>query len=71
MECSIINPALSLLMKHLVIVHCQEAPDFSAFHWSPNGILVSTGQHFHNHEGSTFTEKDRNKLNYRMGPKRT
>ena len=24
-----------------------------------------------NHEGSTFTEKDRNKLNYRIGPRRS
>ena len=31
---------------------------FSGFHWSA----------FRNHEGSTFTEKDRNKLNYRIGP---
>ena len=26
---------------------------------------------FRNHQGSTFTEKDRNKLNYRIGPRRT
>ena len=26
---------------------------------------------FRNHEGSTFTEKDRNKLNYRIGPKQS
>ena len=39
MECYIIKPAQSLLMKHL-------APDFSAFHWSPHGSLVSIGQHF-------------------------
>ena len=43
---SIINPALSLLMKHLVIGQCQKAPNFSAFHWSPHGSLVSIGQHF-------------------------
>ena len=24
----------------------QKAPDFSAFHWSPRGNLVSIGQHF-------------------------
>ena len=64
MECYIINPALSLLMKHLVIGQRQKAPNFSAFHWSPHGSLVSRNQ-----EGSTFTEKDRNKLNYRIGPK--
>ena len=61
-----INPALSLLMKHLVIGQRQKAPNFSAFRWSPDGSLVSI-----DHEGSTFTEKDRNKLKYRTGPKRT
>ena len=34
---------------------------YSGFHWSA----------FRNHEGSTFTEKDRNKLNYRIGLKRS
>ena len=34
---------------------------WSAFHRSA----------FRNHEGSTFTEKDRNKLNYRIGPLRS
>ena len=66
MDCYIINPALSLLMKHLVIGQRQTAPNFSAFHWSPHGSLVSIGQHFVT--TSTFTEKDRNKLNYRIGP---
>ena len=46
MECSIISPALSLLMKHLVIGQRQKAPNFSAFRWSPHGSLVSIGQHF-------------------------
>ena len=46
MACSIINAALSLLMKHLVIDQRQKAPNFSAFHWSPHGSLVSIGQHF-------------------------
>ena len=46
MECYIINPALSLLMKHLVIGQRQKVPNFSAFHWSPLGSLVSIGQHF-------------------------
>ena len=46
MECSLNNPVLSLLMKHLVIGQRQKAPNFSAFHWSPHGSLVSTGQHF-------------------------
>ena len=46
MECSINNPALSLLMKHLVISQRQKAPNITAFHWSPHGSLVSIGQHF-------------------------
>ena len=68
MERSIINLALSLLVKHLVIGQRQKA-NFSAFHWSPHGSLVSTGQHFvTTRPGNTFTGKDRNKLNYRSGP---
>ena len=46
MECSINNPALSLLMKHLVIGQRLKAPNFSAFHWSPHCSLVSIGQNF-------------------------
>ena len=46
MQCSINNPALSLLMKHLVIGQRLKTPNFSAFHWSPHGSLVSIGQYF-------------------------
>ena len=46
MECSINSPALSLLMKHLVIGQRLKTHNFSAFHWSPRGSLVSIGQHF-------------------------
>ena len=46
MECSINSPALSLLMKHLIIGQRLKTPNFSAFHWSPRGSLVSIGQHF-------------------------
>ena len=46
MECSITSPALTLLMKHLVIGQHQKAPNFSAFHWSSHSSLDSTGQHF-------------------------
>ena len=46
MECSVNNPVLSLLMKHLVISQRLKTPDFSAFHWSPRGSLVFIGQHF-------------------------
>ena len=77
MEYSIINPALSLLMKHLVIGQHQEAPNFSAFHWSSNGSLVSIGQQFittrvvhlpKRIETSFFTESDRSVPNYRIVP---
>ena len=44
----IINPAISLLMKHLVFGQRQKAPNFSAFHWSQHCRLVSIGQHFVN-----------------------
>ena len=30
----------------LVIGQRQKDPNFSAFHWSPHGNLVSIGQHF-------------------------
>ena len=46
MDCSINSPDLSLLMKHLVIGQRLKTPNFSAFHWSPRGSLVSIGQHF-------------------------
>ena len=46
MECYIIKPAQSRLMKHLVIGHRLKTLNFSAFHWSPRGNLVSIGQHF-------------------------
>ena len=46
MKCSINSPALSLLMKHLVIGQRLKTPNFSAFHWSPHGSPVSICQHF-------------------------
>ena len=35
-----------VLRKHLVIGQRQKDPNFSAFHWSPHGSLVSIGQRF-------------------------
>ena len=52
-----VNPALSLLMKHLVIGLPKKVPDFFAFNWSPHGSLVSIG-----HEGSTFTGRTERSL---------
>ena len=75
MECSIIYPALSLLMKHLVIGQRQKAPDFSAFHLSPHGSLVSIGQHFattrvvhlpKRTEASLITESDQSGPNHQL-----
>ena len=56
MECPKINPALSLLMKHLVIGQHKKTPNFSAFHWSPHGSLVSIGL-FCNHKGMYIYQK--------------
>ena len=77
MECSIINPAVSLLMNHLVIDQRQKAPNFSAFYWSPNGSLVSNGQHFvttrvvllpKRTKTNLITESDRSGPHHRIGP---
>ena len=46
MECSINSLALSLLMKYLFIGQRLKTHNFSAFHWSPRGSLVSISQHF-------------------------
>ena len=75
MDRSIINQALSLLMKHLVIGQRQKVPNFSAFHWSPHGSLVSIGQHFvttrvvhlpERTETSLITESDQSGPNHQL-----
>ena len=74
---SIIKPALSLLMKHLVIGQRQKAPNFLAFQWSPHGSgsLVSIGQHFvttrvvhlpKRTETSLITESDQSGPNHQL-----
>ena len=77
MQCSIISPAISLLMKHLNIGQRQKAPNFSAFHWSSHGSLVSIGQNVVTRtvihlpkriETSLFAESDRSRPNHRIGP---
>ena len=77
MECSIINPALPLLMKHLVIGQRQKASYFSVFHGSPHASLVSIGQPFittrivhlpKRTETSLITESDQSGPNHRIGP---
>ena len=75
MECSINNPALTLLMKHLVIGQRLKTPIFSAFHWSPHGSLVSIDQHFvatrvvhlpKSTETSLITESDQSGPNHQL-----
>ena len=75
MECSINNPALSLLMKHLFIGQRQKAPNFSAFHWSPHGSLVSIGQYFvhlpKKTETNLITKWDQSGPNHQLSQLRT
>ena len=75
MQCSINNTVLSLLMKHLVIGQRYKAPNFSAFHWSPHGSLVSIGQNFVNMrvvhlpkgtETSLITKSDQSGSNHQL-----
>ena len=74
MECSINSPALSLLMKHLVIGQRLKTPNLSAFHWSPRGV-ISIGQHFEatrvvhlpkSTETISSTESDQSGPNYQL-----
>ena len=77
MVCSIIQLALSILMEHLGTGQHQKARNFSAFHWSPHGRMVSIGQHFvttrvvhlpKRTETSLITESDKKGPNHRIGP---
>ena len=65
------SPALSLLMKHLVIGKRLE----TGFHWSPRGSLVSIDQHFvatrvvhlpKSTETSLITESDQRGPNHQL-----
>ena len=69
----IINPALSLLMKRLVIGQRQKTPNFSAFRWSPHGCLVhfvaTRAIHLPKRtKTSLFTESDPSGPYHRIGP---
>ena len=64
-------------MKRLVDGQSQKVPNFSAFHWSPYGSLVSIGQHFvstrvvhlpKRAETSLITGTDGSGPNHRIGP---
>ena len=67
------SPAVSLLIKHLVIGQRLKT-NFSAFHRSPRGSLVFIGQHFvatrvvhlpESTETSLFTETDQRGPNHK------
>ena len=75
MKCSINSRALSLFMKHLVIGQRLKTPNFSAFHWSLHGSLVSIGQNFvttrvvhlpKRTETSLITESDQSGPNHQL-----
>ena len=62
-------------MRHLVIGHRQKAPNFSDFHWSPHGCLITIGQHFvitrvvhlpKRTETSLITESDQSRANHQL-----
>ena len=71
-------------MRHLVIGQRQKAHNFSAFHWSTHGCLITTDQHFvttrvvhlpKRTETSLITESDHSYCSYarpaQPGPNRT
>ena len=73
--CSMIKLATIALMRHLVIGQRQKAPNFSAFHWSPHGCLITIGQHFvttrvvhlpKKTETSLITESDQSRANHQL-----
>ena len=69
MGCSINNPALSLLMKHLVIGQRLKTPNFSAFHWSPRGQHFVAKRVIHlpkSTETSLITESDQSGPNHQL-----
>ena len=71
MECPIINPALSLLMKHLVIGQRQKLPISRLFigHYTVVWFLITTRVvHLPKRtETSLITESDRSGPNHRNG----
>ena len=72
MECTIIYPALSLLVKHLdLVIGSRQKLLISRLFIGPCTVVWFHCSAFRNHEGSTFTEKDRKKLDYRIGPTQT
>ena len=62
-------------MRHLFIGQCHKAPNFSVFHWSPHGCLITIGQHFvttrvvhlpKRTETSLIIESDQSRANHQL-----
>ena len=62
-------------MRHLVIGQRQKAPNFSAFHWSSHGCLITIAQHFvttrvvhlpKRTKTSLITESDQSRANHQL-----
>ena len=62
-------------MRHLVIGQRQKAPNFSAFHWSPHGCLITIDQHFvtmrvvhlpKRTKTSSITKSDQRRANHQL-----
>ena len=62
-------------MRHLIIGQRKKAPNFSAFHWSPRGCLITISQHFvttrvvhlpKRTETSIITESDQSRANHQL-----
>ena len=68
MECTIINPALKLFyFETSSYWSALKSSKFLGFSLVSTRLSGFSWAAFRNHEGTTFTEKDRNKLNYRIG----
>ena len=67
--------ALPIALRGPAIGQRQKAPNFSAFHWSPHGCLITNGQHFvttrvvhlpKRTETSLITESDQSRANLQL-----
>ena len=73
--CSIIKLATIAFDETSSCWSAPEAPNFSAFHWSPHGCLITIGQHFvttrvvhlpKRTETSLITESDQSRANHQL-----
>ena len=78
--CSIIKLATIAFDEASSYWSAQNAPNLSAFHWSPHGCLITIGQHFlttrvvhlpKRTETSLITESDQSRANHQLLQLRT